>query len=157
MKQEHGRAFVRVGAVVLSFCAPLALYAAGNAGEIIKYRKNVMDANGGHTDAAAAIIENKVDFKDQLIDHARAIEAGTRNVPALFPAGTETGGETRARPEVWSKRDQFEKQAGDTREKAAAFAKAVAAKDEAQTRTAFKELDNSCNACHKEFRKRRER
>lgn len=156
MKQEHGRAIVR-GAVVLSLIAPLVVYAAGNPGDIIKYRKSVMGALGGHSDGAAAIIENKVDFKDHLSDHARAIEAGTRDIPALFPTGSETGGETRAREEIWTKRDQFEKRAKDVREKAATFAKAVASKDGAQTRAAFKELDESCNACHKDFRKRRER
>lgn len=156
MKHEYRRAFGRA-VVMLSLISPLALYAAGNPGDIIKYRKNFMGALGGHTNDAAAIIENKVDFKDHLSDHARAIEAGTRNIPALFPSGTETGGETRAREEVWSKRDQFEKRAKDTREKAAAFAKAVASKDEGQTRAAYKELDDSCNACHKDFRKRRER
>lgn len=157
MKQEHRRASLRVSMVVLSLSAPLALYAAGNPGDIIKYRKNVMGAIGGHAGAVELILENKVEFKNDLAGHARAIEAGTRNIPALFPAGTETGGETRARPEVWSKRDLFEKRAKGTREKAAAFAKAVASKNEGQTRTAFKELDDSCNACHKDFRKRRER
>lgn len=156
MKQEYGRAIMR-GAVMLSLIAPLALSAAGNPVDIIKYRKNFMGALGGHTDGVAAIIENKVDFKNHLSDHARAIEAGTRDIPALFPTGTETGGETRAREETWTKRDQFEKRAKDTREKAIVFAKAVASKDEGQTRAAFKELDESCNACHKDFRKRRER
>lgn len=156
MKQECGRVLGRA-AVMLSMLMPLALSAAGNPGDVIKYRKNVMEANGGHTGAAGLILENKAEFKNDLAEHARAIEAGTRNIPALFPAGTETGGETRAREEVWTKREQFENRAKENHEKAAAFAKAVASKDEGKARTAFKELDDSCNACHKDFRKRRER
>lgn len=141
--------------MALLFGAPCALWAASNPGDIIKYRQNIMKSNGAHTSAAGAIIEGKVEFKEHLLDHARAIETFTRNIPALFPSGTETGAETRAQEAIWKDRAGFEKKSKDMEAKAAAFAKAVAAKDDAQIKAAFKELDDSCSACHKDFRKRR--
>ncbi len=156
MKTQNRGGLARLSIAGLLLSTPLALGAASNPADIIKYRQNVMKSIGANAAAAEAIFENKVVFKDRLIDHARAIEAATHNIPALFPPGSHTGAETRAREEIWSKREQFEKNAKDTQEKATAFAKAVASRDETQARTAFKELDKSCSACHREFRKRRQ-
>lgn len=156
MKQQNRGGLARAIVVALLLGTPAALWAAGNPEEIIKYRQNVMKAIGGNAAGAKAILENKVEFRDRLIDHARALEAASRGIPALFPSGSETGADTRAREEIWSKREQFEKSAKDTHEKAAAFAKAVASKDDGRIRAAFKELDKSCRACHREFRKRRQ-
>lgn len=153
-KQKCG--IVHIGAIVLLLGMPWMLSAADNPGDIIKYRQNVMKAIGGDAAGAEAILENKVEFKDRLIDHARALEAATRNIPALFPPGSDTGAETRVREEAWTQREQFEQSAKDAQEKAAAFAKAVASKDEGRMRSAFEALDKSCSACHREFRKRRQ-
>ncbi|MDH3513598.1 MAG: cytochrome c, partial [Gammaproteobacteria bacterium] len=82
--------------------APLALNAA-EPEDIIKYRKNMMKAVGGHTSAAGAIVQGKVDYKAHLADHARALQALTRDIPGLFPKDSDFG-DTEARDEVWSKR-----------------------------------------------------
>lgn len=156
MKNYKRGGLMHAGAVALLFATPLVIWASGPE-DIIKYRQNVMQAIGGNAAGAEAILENKVAFKDRLIDHARALEAATRNIPALFPRGTESGADTRAREEIWTKREQFEKSAKDTHEKAAAFTKAVAANDVGQMRSAFEALDKSCSACHREFRKRKQR
>jgi len=154
MKEEYLRALVRGCGLVALMMVPAALFAA-DPGEIIKYRQNVMKSNGEHASAVEAILKGKVEFKDHLAGHARALETFTRNIPALFPPGSDTGAETRAQEAIWSKRADFEKHAKDNEAKAAAFAKAVASKDDAQIQAAWKELDESCNACHKDFRKRR--
>lgn len=156
MKKEYrGRALL-AGTVALSFGMPLALSAAGNPEEIIKYRQNVMGAVGGHSGAAEAILEKKVDFRNDLVEHARGIEASTRNIPAMFPQGTDKGADTRAREEIWTNRERFEQRSKETHEKAVAFVKAAAANNDAQAQAAFKELDKSCTACHRDFRKRRQ-
>lgn len=156
MKNQNCGGLARAGILALLFGTPLTLGAAGNPEDIIKYRQNVMKAIGGNGAGAEAILKDKVEFKDRLVEHARAIEAATRNIPALFPPGTDSGADTRAREEIWTKREQFEKNAKDTQEKAAAFAKAAASKDGDQMRSAFEALDKSCSACHREFRKRRQ-
>lgn len=155
MKEESIRRVARGWVLASLLAAPAVPLAAGDPGDIIKYRQNVMKLNGEHAAAAEAIIKAKVEFKDQLLDHARALDAFTRNIPALFPPGSDTGAETRAQEAVWSKRAEFEKKSKDTEAKAAAFAKTVAAKDDGQIQARFKELDESCSACHKDFRKRR--
>ena len=120
--------------------------------ETIKYRKNVMKSFGAHMAGAGALVQGKVDYKGQLAVHANALEGLTRDIPALFPKGSDFG-ETSALPAVWSKRADFEKRAKDTETKAAAFAKVAAAGDAKAAGGKFKELSESCKACHKDFRK----
>lgn len=121
--------------------------ALGDEEEIIKYRKNVMKAYAGHMAAAGAIVQGKV--KASAANHAKALEATTQDMAAMFPAGSDFG-ETNALDTVWSKRADFEKKAKDSQAKAAAFAKAAGGADAAAK---FKELSDSCKACHKDYRK----
>ena len=144
-------------AIALTLTTALIGVAAGVRAEsdpedIIKYRQNVMKSNGGNLAAAGAIIQKKVPFNDRLGDHARAVAAGSKNIAALFPDGSDFGMDTNALEAVWKDRAKFEKLAKDSEKKAAAFAKAVSAKD-AQLAMRFKELADSCKACHKDFRK----
>ncbi|MFP5350609.1 MAG: c-type cytochrome [Gammaproteobacteria bacterium] len=126
--------------------------AADDPEDIIKYRQNVMKSNGANLSAAGAIIQKKVNFGPRLADHANAVAAGSKNIAALFPPGSDFGTDTEALDAVWTNRARFEKLAKDGETKAAAFAKAVAAKDP-QMGARFKELADSCKACHKDFRK----
>jgi hypothetical protein len=50
--------------------APLA----ADSEEIIKYRKAVMKSQAGHMGAVAKIVLGKVDFRDDLLYHARALD-----------------------------------------------------------------------------------
>jgi len=138
------------------FVVALAL-AAGTAvaaepEDIIKYRTATMKANGAHMAAANAIISGKVDYKNQLADHARALAAINKDIVALFPKDSDFG-DTKALDAVWKNSAEFQKRAKDAAQKADAFAKAVAANDAKNTGARFKELNDSCKACHKDFRK----
>ena len=124
---------------------------AADPDDVIKYRKNVMNANGGLMGAANAILQSKVDYKGQLTGEAKALEGLNKDLATLFPKGTNAG-DTDALPDVWNKRAEFERRAKDAEVKAAAFAKAASgnAKDAAAR---FKDLSDACKGCHKEFRK----
>ena len=108
---------------VLMMLAAVTLHAA-EPEDIINYRQNMMKAIGGHTGAAGAIIQGKVDYKNQLADHARALQALTSDIPALFPKDSDFG-DTKAKDGVWSNRAEFEKAAKDAKARVAAFTKAV--------------------------------
>ncbi len=142
----------------LSLTATLALLAvapaaarAADPAEIVKYREAVMKANGAHMAAAAAIISGKVDYKADLGEHVKALQATTRDIAALFPPGSGVG-ESAALPAVWMNFDEFKKRAADAARKSEALAKAVAAGDAKSTGARFGELADACKACHKDFR-----
>lgn len=142
----------------ISLAATLALLAAMAAPapaaepqEIVKYRQSVMKANGAHMSAAAAIIFGKVDFKSDLGEHARALQAINRDLAALFPPGS-TSKDSEALPAVWMSHDDFKKRAAAAAERSDALAKAVAAGDTKSYAARFGELGDACKACHKDFR-----
>ncbi len=137
------------GSFFLLFGASIAALAEGQPEDTIKYRQNVMKANGAHMSAISAILQGKVDYKKQLADHAKAVENINKDIPSLFPNGTNTGN-TKALPAIWDNRAEFEKRANDAKQKSAAFAKAAMTAD-AQAK--FKELSETCKSCHKDFRK----
>ncbi len=134
----------------------LAHAAESDPSEIIKYRKSVMKSQREHMAAALAIIQGRVDFKDQLSDHVRSLEATTRNISSLFPQGSNVG-DTGALGGVWDKHVEFQKRAKDAQQKSTALAKTVADGDTQNYELRFNELLDSCKSCHKEFRKKEEK
>src|SRR4030065_461588 len=125
---------------------------AAESEDIIKYRQNVMKSNGAHMAAAAAIINGKVDYKGQLGDHVRALQAINKDINSLFPKDSDFG-ETKALDAVCEKNADFQKRAKTAAQKADALAKTVTAGDSKNYAARFKELSDSCKACHKDFRK----
>lgn len=151
MLQQTARTALVLSSLAALLVAP-AIGVGAEPAEIIKYRQAMMKANGAHMAAAGAIVQGKVDYKNQLAEHARALEAINKDIPALFPKGSDVG-ETKALEGVWKNRPEFEKYANNARDKAAAFAKAVAANDP-QVSAKYKELGDSCKGCHEDFRKK---
>jgi cytochrome c556 len=145
---------VRIGHCILLATAFLlaGTAIAAESEDIIKYRKNVMKANGAHMAATAAIITGKVDYMGQLGDHARALQAINKDINSLFPKDSDFG-DTKALDAVWQKNADFQKSAKIAAQKADALAKTVAAGDSKSYAARFKELSDSCKACHKDFRK----
>ncbi|MDO8705688.1 MAG: cytochrome c [Sulfuricaulis sp.] len=123
--------------------------------DIIKYRQNIMKAIGGHTAAAGSIVQGKVDYKNQLADHARALQALIGDIPGLFPKDSDFG-DTKAQDVVWSNRVEFEKRAKDSKTKVDLFAKALQGGNQQTIGASFKAVGESCKACHKDFRKKEE-
>lgn len=125
---------------------------AADPEDIIKYRRNMMAANGGHLSAAAAIIRGKVDYRDQLGDHVRALAAINKDIVALFPKDSDFG-ETNALDAVWTKNDEFKKRARVARDKSDALNRTVQARDLKNYEPRLKELIEACKSCHEDFRK----
>jgi cytochrome c556 len=145
------------GFVFLVLAPALTLpLAASEPEDIIKYRQDVMKTNGANMAASAAIIRGLVpEYRGRLGDHAQALTTFLKDVPALFPKDSDFG-DTDALDTVWTKRAEFEKRARDTEQKAAAFAQAVRAGNDPVIAARFKELSDSCRACHKDFRREKQ-
>jgi len=147
---KHAR--IRPSILLVSACLIAGTAFAAEPEDIIKYRQDVMKSQGAHMAAAAAIIQGKVDYKGQLGDHVKALQATSKNVASLFPKDSDFG-DTKASDAVWKNNTEFQKYAMDVRAKADALAKAVAANDTRNYGARLKELSDSCKGCHKDFRK----
>lgn len=122
---------------------------------IIKYRHGVMEAQGGHMAAMAMIVRGKVDYSDQLIIHAKALDSIIGDTTKLFPEGSDFG-ETEAKEEIWQDWDKFEKAAKNATEASKAFLDSVEKGDKQLIGERFKDLGKACKGCHKKFRKEEE-
>lgn len=149
---ENKRLFANTMLALLLCGGIAAAHAESEPEDLIKYRQNVMKSSGANAAAATAIVQGKVEFKDRLRDHAQALVTSTKNIPALFPKGSDFG-ETEALDAVWKKPDDFAKRAKESHAKAVAFEKAVAANDTKSYAAKLKDLGDSCKACHKDYRK----
>ncbi|QKT02527.1 cytochrome c [Ectothiorhodospiraceae bacterium 2226] len=118
----------------------------------IDYRQGVMRAIGGNVGSLAAIIMDGADYGDNLQLHAQHLVDLTRDIPALFPEGSDFP-ETDAREEIWDDWDRFVELADDTREAVDALHAAVEAGEEDEYPIRFRNLGQSCQACHDDFRR----
>ena len=107
----------------------------------------------GSFDGIRATLAAKGDVT-KLADTAKAMARWARNLPTLFPAGTETLHNTHALPAVWSDHAGFVKAAndlGDAADKLSALAKAG---DAAGMADQVKAVGAACGACHRTYRAR---
>lgn len=125
-------------------CLAVAAHAA-STDDLVKYRRNLMDANGGLMGMSNLILQGKAGDKAQLAAAAKELANLNKGVAALFPASSSSP-DSDALPEVWSKRADFERLAKAAETKAVAFGKSPSA-------ATFKDLGEACKSCHKDFRK----
>ncbi len=144
-----------LGICLLAVVALPATTMGAETEDIIKYRQGVMKSVGGHTAAAAQIVRGKVDYADDLVYHAESIARSMQTVESLFPKDTDFG-ETRALDAIWSQADKFKQVSEESRAATKAFVDAAKANDKAAFAAKFKAMVDSCKACHKDFREKKE-
>jgi cytochrome c556 len=138
-------------AAVAWVCAVSVIAAPAHADEaVIKYRKAVMEAVGGHTQALAEILKGNVPFSGDAKAHATALAALGQMSGHLFPEGSGKG-DTEALPAIWEKPAEF-KEVLDGFQATTARLGAAATTDD--IKAAFGDVTKNCKACHDKFRKK---
>jgi cytochrome c556 len=144
----------------MTLCAAVVLASTGVAGsgaakadglDPIAVRQAVMSLQGGDFAYIRAVLAAKGDVKPLEVP-AKAIIKSTAVIPTLFPKGTESGGDTRALPEVWSDPTGFQKIAAAATDAATKLAAAAKAGDADEVAADTKLLGEQCGACHKAYR-----
>jgi cytochrome c556 len=96
-----------------------------------------------------AIAKKQAPFDADVVKaSATTIAENLKKAHGLFPAGSG-GGESRAKPEVWTDREGFDKQMKDAEAAAAAL---QSVKEEAAFLPALRTLGGSCKSCHDMYR-----
>jgi len=140
-KQAVG--FFAVAGLVLG--ASLAVLA-----DAFQDRHMAMEEIGDAMKALGAIAKKEAPFDAAVVKtSATTIADNLKKASALFPAGSG-GGDSLAKPEIWTDAAGFEKTLKDAKAAAAAL-QSVA--DEAAFRPALGTLGGSCKACHDKYRR----
>jgi cytochrome c556 len=79
----------------------------------------------------------------------------SQDIPALFPEDSDFG-ETRAKPEVWEKREGFKKASDVSRQSIDDLVKAIETGKSGELAAKFKKVGDGCKGCHKDFRQKDE-
>lgn len=148
------RTFVCLAAAValVTMAAPASAQFA-KPEDAIKYRQSAMFVMSQHFGRLGAMVTGKIPFDAQAAQANAAIAADISKLPwAAFLPGTEKGGNTRAKPEIWTEQAKFKEKNENLM--AAMDKLAIAAKtgNPDTLKTAFNASADTCKACHDTFR-----
>ncbi len=121
--------------------------------DIIASRQAGFDLQAGVVAEMKAAVEAGSPVKP-LTDGAKGLSSWGHIIPDMFPDGTQTGRNTKAKADVWSDRAGFEKAAANFYTASEKLATLAEADDKAGFAAQFKETTAACGACHRQFRER---
>ena len=127
-------------------------YAQLSGGAAIKEREAVMKAMGKASKSNAQMLKGEIPFDAATAKtNFETIAADAIKSKALFPDDSKTG-ETKAKAEVWAKKDdflaKFDKLAADAK------AAAAAVSDKGSLMAQVKAVGSNCGGCHKVYREK---
>jgi cytochrome c556 len=121
--------------------------------DAIKYRKASFTLLASHFGRLGPMIQGKVPFDAKVVQDNIAIAAVVAPLPfAGFIDGTDKG-ETKAKPEVWSKAADFKTASTKMVDAMNALNAAAKTGDADKIKAAFGDTGKTCKGCHDDFRK----
>ena len=126
--------------------------AQGAFADVIAARQAGMKQNGANMGAIKKGLDAGGDLTS-LASNAQGIADFGRKIGASFPTGSgpESGVKTRAMPEIWVSKADFEKAAANLVTQADTLMAALKANDKAAATAAFGATGGTCGACHRTF------
>jgi cytochrome c556 len=119
------------------------------AADAFQDRHMAMEEINDAMKALGAIAKKEAPFDAAVVkSNATTIADNLKKAAGLFPAGSD-GGDSRAKPEIWTDAAGFEKGMKDAQAAAVAL---QSVSDEAAFRPALGALGGSCKACHDKYR-----
>ena len=126
---------------------------AETAKRLMHERHEGMEEIGDATKRISNQLKSSSPDVAQIQQSAAKIAQLAPKAQAWFPAGTGPDvGKTRAKPEIWQKRDDFRAKMREFDQAAQAFHAAAQTGDLGRIRTSFADLGKTCKACHDSYR-----
>ena len=142
-------------AVTLVTLAGPASAQFAKAEDAIKYRQSALFVMGQHFGRIGAMANGKVPFDAKAAEHNAAIVADMSKLPwAGFIPGTDRGGNTRVKPEVWTEQAKFKEKNEKLMAATDKLATAAKAGSLESLKTAFTATADACKSCHDDFRRK---
>lgn len=148
MKATRG-VVIALGSVVLAACATGSAQMAPD--QAIAQRQDLMKRQG----AAMRSISDKLKAGQvqAVAADAQILVETAKRIPSLFPEGSLNPQTSRAKPEIWQKRAEFEGYAQTLNTKATQLAQTASTGNAQATGAAVQDLGRTtCTACHNAFR-----
>jgi cytochrome c556 len=121
--------------------------------QAVKYRQSVMTLQVTHLGRLGAMANGRVPFDAAAAQANAEIVLTMSKLPFVaFTEGTDKVGNTKAKPEVWSNRADFEAKAKAYQEEAVKLAAAAKTGNLDQIKAAVGATGQACKACHDAYR-----
>jgi cytochrome c556 len=121
--------------------------------DAIKYRQSAMFVMGTHFGRIGAMANGKAPYDAKAAETSAAIVADMSKLPwAGFIPGTESGGNTKAKPEIWTDQAKFKDNSDKLMAQTPKLAAAAKTGDLATLKIAFSATAEMCKSCHDDFR-----
>lgn len=124
-----------------------------NTEGLIEYREKVMQVLKAQAGAIGDILKNKLPYSDDVLVHAKGLQATSRLVaPSFKTKAMKDGGGSRAK--IWAQWDEYAAAAKALEDAADKLVAAAEKGDAKATGLAMRAVGGSCSSCHKPFRKK---
>ena len=121
--------------------------------DAVKYRKAAFTVMAAHFGRVGAMVQGRVPFDAAAAQSNIEIATAMSKLPfAAFGPGTD-GGDTRAKPNVWSDNAKFVAAGTKMQDEMAKLNAAAKSGNLDQIKAAFGLVGGACKACHDDFRK----
>ncbi len=139
--------------IVAALCSTGSALAQQKPEEVIKYRQSALFLLGQHFGPIAAMAQGKMPYdKDVAARNAALAETFSRLPWDRFGPGTDKGGNTKAKPEVWTNASDFKAKADKMQEEVAKLTQVATTGNFDALKAQVGETGKSCKACHDDYR-----
>ena len=146
-------ACIAIAATLVAMAAPASAQFA-KPEDAIKYRQSALSVMGTHFGRLGAMANGRVPFDAKVAAENADIVAEMAKLPwAAFGVGTDKGGNTRAKPEIWTDTAKFKESSDKLVAESTKLAAAAKTGNLDSLKTAFTATAGTCKACHDAFRK----
>ncbi len=155
-RSRHAPGVVGLALCVLLSQSPAHAQAPETSDEgTLKYRQKLMSGVGADMGAIGDILKYGLPLQSHIVAHARMLSQRADLVAAAFERNVSAG-PTDAKPEIWSKPEEFRQLTQDMKAEAGKLAEIAASGDAAAIGRQVKALGDACGSCHDSFRKPKE-
>ena len=122
--------------------------------DAIKYRQSAMALQGNHLGRVFAVTSGRVPFDAKATnDNIEIVALINRLQFAGFIDGSDKGGNTRAKPEIWTEKDKWNAAVAKSQDDVNKLVAAGKSGNLDQIKTAVGAVGQSCKGCHDAYRK----
>ena len=122
--------------------------------QAIKYRQSVMALQGAHFGRLGAMANGRVPFDAATAQANADLVLTLSKLPfTAFGEGTDKAAPTRAKPEIWTNRADFEAKAKAYQDEVVKLQAAAKTGNLEQIKAAFGATGDTCKGCHDKYQK----